>query len=151
MPAPHRETPDLARMLRDLLRLRASHGRGFLHLAHSFSLHVLTGFLAVAAHYGTMYALLRVQPDPLFASTIGFVAGGSTRFALSFFRVFAPTLGVRRAGVRFLVAIALQALANTGLLALLIGAGLGVWPAQVTTTVALAFATYAGYRLWVFR
>ena len=70
---------------------------------------------------------------------------------MSFFRVFAPTLGIRRASTRFLAALALRALANTGLLALLMHAGLDVWPAQVATTVALTFVTYAGYRLWVFR
>jgi len=151
MTAPRRGAPDLGRMFRDLLRLRASHGHGLVHLAHSFSLHVLTGVLAVAAHYGTMYGMLAVQPDPLVASTIGFVAGAATRFALSFFRVFAPTRGLRRAGARFLVAISLQAVANTGLLALLLAAGFSVWPAQVATTIALTFATYAAYRLWVFR
>jgi len=151
MREPPRSANDFARMALDLLRLRATHGRGFFHLAHSFSLHVLTGLLAVAAHYSTMYAMLAVQPDPLIATTIGFVAGGATRFVLSFFRVFAPTIGMRRAGARFLAAIALQALANAALLALLMRAGIEVWPAQVATTVALAFVTYAGYRLWVFR
>lgn len=151
MSAPHGESPDLGRMFRDLMRLRASHGPGFIHLAHSFSLHVLTGVLAVAAHYGTMYAMLATQPDPLIATTVGFVAGATTRFALSFFRVFAPTLGLRRAGARFLVAITLQAIANTGLLALLLAGGISVWPAQVATTVSLTFVTYAAYRLWVFR
>jgi len=42
---------------------------------------------------------------------------------VSFFRVFAPTLRIRRASTRFLAALALQALANTGLLALLMHAG----------------------------
>ena len=83
------------------------------------------------------------------ASSINF--GGTTRFVVSFFRVFAPTLRIRRASTRFLAALALQALANTGLLALLMHAGLDVWPAQVATTVALTFVTYAGYRLWVCR
>ena len=151
MPAPNRAPPDLGQLLRDLLRLRASHGPGWLHLAHSFSLHVLTGALAVATHYGTMYAMLAARFDPLVASTIGFVVGATIRFALSFFRVFAPTRGMRRAGARFLVAISLQAVANTGMLALLLAAGFSVWPSQVATTVSLTFATYAAYRLWVFR
>jgi putative flippase GtrA len=151
MAAPHRERPDVGRMFRDLVRLRAWHGPGFLHLAHSFSLHVLTGALAVATHYGTMYAMLAAQPDPLVASTVGFAVGAMTRFVLSFFRVFAPTRGLRRAGARFLVAITLQAVANTGLLALLLATGISVWPAQIVTTISLTFATYAAYRLWVFR
>ena len=115
MTEPHEQAPDLGRMLRDLLRLRRSHGQGLVHLAHSFSLHVLTGVLAVAAHYCTMYGILAVRPDPLVASTIGFAAGAVTRFVLSFFRVFAPKGGLRRAGARFLVAISLQAVANAGI------------------------------------
>ncbi|MEO8304517.1 MAG: GtrA family protein [Betaproteobacteria bacterium] len=151
MPAPERQSVDLAQMLRDLLRLRASRGPGFIHLMHSFSLHVATGVLAVTMHYAAMYLLLTARTDPLVASSIGFAAGAATRFALSFFRVFAPTGGMRRAGARFLVAIALQALANTGMLALLLESGLSVWPAQIATTAVLTFATYAIYRLWVFR
>ena len=38
------------------------------------------------------------------ASSINF--GGTTRFVVSFFRVFAPTLRIRRASTRFLAALA---------------------------------------------
>jgi putative flippase GtrA len=34
---------------------------------------------------------------------------------------------------------------------LLVGAGLGVWLAQVSATVLLTFVNYVVYRLWVFR
>jgi putative flippase GtrA len=120
-------------------------------LIANFSLHVLTGFAAVAVHYGVMYGLLRIGASPLVGSAIGFCGGALTRFTLSYWRVFAPSHGLTIAGRRFVVALAAQALANTSLLALLLAAGLSVWPAQIATTVLLTFANYAVYRLWVFR
>ena len=120
-------------------------------LAANFTLHVLTGFLAVGAHYSILFVLLRLGVPPLVASGIGFCGGAATRFALAYLRVFTPTHGLTTAGRRFIVVIAAQALANTALLGLLLEAGIGVWPAQVTTTVLLTFGNYVAYRLWVFR
>ena len=131
--------------------LRRPSGTGLAHWIHSFSLHVATGFAAVAAHYALMYALMRIGVAPLPASGVGFMAGALTRFVLSYAHIFTPTRGVPAAGVRFVVAIAAQLAANTALLAALTGAGLAVWPAQVTTTVLLTFVNYLVYRWWVFR
>jgi putative flippase GtrA len=126
-------------------------GNGLLHWVHSFGLHVLTGFLAVAAHYALMYVLVKAGMQVVLASSIGFVAGALTRFALSYWRVFSPTRGITAASGRFVVAIGLQLLANSALLAGLLSLGLSLWPAQVSTTIALTFANYLVYRLWVFR
>jgi len=120
-------------------------------LIANFSLHVLTGFAAVALHYGVLYGLLKLGVAPLAASAIGFCGGALTRFALSYWRVFSPSHGLTIAGRRFVIAIALQAAANTALLALLLSLGVGVWPAQIATTIVLTFVNYAAYRLWVFR
>ncbi len=120
-------------------------------LIANFSLHVLTGFAAVAVHYGVLYALLRLSVPPLVASGIGFCGGAATRFALAYWRVFSPSHGLTTAGRRFVVALGLQALANTALLGFLLETGLGVWPAQIATTVLLTFGNYVAYRLWVFR
>jgi len=130
---------------------RPASDESLLHWVHTFVLHVMTGFLAVAAHYAAMYGFLRTGMTGVPASTLGFVAGASTRFALSYWHVFEPTRGMRVASLRFGVVIALQMLANSALLALLLRLGLSLWPAQVTTTVALTFANYLAYRLWVFR
>jgi len=130
------------------LRIRHAFAIG---LIANFSLHVLTGFAAVAVHYGALYALLRFGLSPLVASAIGFCGGALMRFTLSYWRVFAPSHGLTIAGRRFVVALAAQALANTSLLALLLATGLTVWPAQIATTILLTFANYAVYRLWVFR
>jgi putative flippase GtrA len=136
--------------IRKLFR-RPKADESLLHWVHTFVLHVMTGFLAVAAHYAAMYAFLRTGMAGVPASTLGFVAGASTRFALSYWHVFEPTQGMRVASLRFGVVIALQMLANSALLALLLQLGLSLWPAQVATTIALTFANYLAYRLWVFR
>jgi putative flippase GtrA len=131
--------------------LRRPSGSGLIHWLHSFSLHLVTGFAAVAAHYALMYALLRAGLAAVPASAIGFLAGALTRFVLSYAHVFSPTSGVHSAGVRFVVAIAAQLAANSALLAALTQAGMSVWPAQVLTTVLLTVVNYLVYRWWVFR
>ncbi|HEY3097767.1 MAG TPA: GtrA family protein, partial [Methylomirabilota bacterium] len=73
-------------------------------LIANFSLHVLTGFAAVAVHYGALYALLQLGLSPLVGSAIGFCGGALTRFTLSYWRVFAPSHGLTIAGRRFVVA-----------------------------------------------
>jgi putative flippase GtrA len=85
------------------------------------------------------------------ASALGFGAGALTRFALSYWHVFAPSRGMTVAGARFAVAITLQLIGNTLLLSSFLRMGLTLWPAQVTTTVLMTFANYLVYRLWVFR
>jgi putative flippase GtrA len=142
--------PDRGRTVRTPGAMRTRHAFA-IGLIANFSLHVLTGFAAVAVHYGALYALLQLGLSPLVGSAIGFCGGALTRFTLSYWRVFSPSHGLTIAGRRFVVALAAQALANTALLALLLAAGLTVWPAQIATTVLLTFANYAVYRLWVFR
>ena len=136
-------------LIADLARLRV--GRSAPALLFSFCLHVATGFIAVAAHYGVMWMLLRGGVPPVAASSLAFPAGALTRFLLSYYGVFVPQRGVAIAGGRFVLAILLQLALNTLLLAGLLGAGLPVWRAQVVTTVALTFLNYVVYRLWVFR
>jgi len=133
------------------LALQRPRGSGIVHWLHSFSLHVATGFAAVAAHYALMYALLRAGLSPVAASAVGFGAGAFTRFILSYAHIFTPTGGVHTAGLRFLVAIAIQLLANSAMLAALTQAGIDVWPAQIATTILLTFGNYLVYRWWVFR
>lgn len=131
--------------------LRRPAGGGVGHWLHSFSLHVVTGFAAVAAHYGLMYALIRFGLAPVPASAVGFAAGALTRFVTSYAHIFAPTRGVHAAGLRFVVTIVAQLAANSALLAVLTQSGVAVWPAQVATTIALTFVNYLVYRWWVFR
>lgn len=131
--------------------LQRPRGGGLLHWLHSFSLHVATGFAAVAAHYTLMYAMLRMGLAPVAASAVGFGAGALVRFAFSYAHIFAPTAGVHAAGLRFAVALGAQLAANSAVLAALTEAGVGVWVAQVATTIVLTFGNYLVYRLWVFR
>jgi putative flippase GtrA len=114
-------------------------------------LHVLTGFLAVAAHYALMWLLLRAGLNAVPASSIGFLAGAATRFALSYVKIFAPSMGMPTALFRFAAALGLQLLANMLLLASMLQGGMSVWGSQVSATVLLTFVNYLVYRLWVFR
>jgi putative flippase GtrA len=136
--------------LRRLVRRPAPTG-GFAHWIHTFALHVLTGFLAVAAHYAVMYAMVRAGSAGVPASAVGFLFGAMTRFALSYWHIFAPSRGVRVASLRFLIAIAAQLALNSALLAGMLAQGISLWPAQIATTIVLTFANYLAYRLWVFR
>ena len=131
--------------------LRRPQGNGILHWIHSFGLHVATGAVAVAAHYAVMYAFVQSGLPGVPSSAIGFAAGALTKFALSYWRVFAPSRGMTAAGTRFAIAIALQLALNTLLLAGFLKLGLTLWPAQVTTTVVMTFGNYLVYRFWVFR
>lgn len=115
-----------------------------------FVLHVVTGGLAVAAHYGVMALAMWLGAAPVAASAVGFLAGALTRFHTAYFHVYAPMASVRRVAPRFVLALAVQFVANAALLAGLIAAGLPVWWAQAVTTVLLAFGTYLAYRLLVF-
>jgi putative flippase GtrA len=120
-------------------------------LIANFTLHVLTGFAAVAVHYGILYVLLQFSVPPLIATSIGFCGGALTRFVLAYYRVFAPTQGLTTAGWRFVVVIGVGMLANTALLGALLSLGVPLWPAQIATTILLTFGNYVAYRLWVFR
>jgi putative flippase GtrA len=115
-----------------------------------FVLYGITGFLVVGVHYGIMALLLGVGLLPVLASSIGFIAGATTRFVTAYYKVFAPASTVLRTIPRFLLALAGQGLLNSALLASLLSV-LPVWWAQITTTTALTILNYLVYRLWVFR
>lgn len=116
-----------------------------------FTLHVLTGFLTVAAHYSVMWLLVRSGMAAVPASGIGFLAGAATRFFLSYTKVFSPSDGVPVTLARFIMALGLLWIANIALLDALLMTGLQLWVAQVGATVMLTFINYLAYRLWVFR
>ncbi len=116
-----------------------------------FVLHVATGLLAVLVHYGLMAVALNTAAAPLVATSIGFLGGAITRFFTAYFHVFAPSQEMRFAVPRFIVALAAQFAMNAALLAALLQIGIGVWWAQIATTILLTFVNYIVYRLWVFR
>ena len=62
-----------------------------------------------------------------------------------------PTIGVPTALVRFIVALMLKMITNALLLEFFIGIKMGVWAAQVLSTVVLTASNLIIYRLWVFR
>lgn len=116
-----------------------------------FFLHVATGVLAVGAHYALMALALDIGLTPLLASSVGFLGGAATRFFTAYFHVFSPSQGAGLAVVKFLGALCLQLPLNYVLVAVLMSMGMGVWKAQLLSTVLLTFINYLVYRLWVFR
>ena len=116
-----------------------------------FTLHLVTGLVAVMAHYSLMWLVLKMGADPVLASSSGLLAGALVRFLLSYVHVFSPTIGVPTALLRFIAALMLQMIANALLLEFFIRIGMGVWSAQVVATVVLTASNYMIYRLWVFR
>lgn len=122
--------------------------RGWLR---GFVLHVLTGVLAVAAHYAVMALLLAAAQQPVAASATGFVAGAAVRYLLSHFHVFSPADGMPVTLARFAAALAMQFVANIVILDGLLRAGAPVWIAQASTTILMTTVNYLVYRLWVFR
>ena len=116
-----------------------------------FFQHVLTGGLATAAHYAIMWIALALSFIPVLATTSGFVVGATTRFVFSYFHVFDPEQRAVRALPRFVLALALQMLANAGLLSLLLCAAYPVWPSQLLTTSALVILNFVAHKCWVFR
>lgn len=119
--------------------------------AYGFCLHVIAGVIATSAHYTVMFVLIHAGIEGVLASTLGFGAGASVRFLLSYFHVFSPTSGIRKVMFRFVLALFLQMVANSLLLSSLMAAGLTVWKAQIITTVSLTIFTYIGGKLWIFR
>lgn len=118
---------------------------------YSFVLHVLTGFLAVGAHYSVMWLLVQAGTAGVPASATGFLAGAVVRFVTSYFKVFSPGHGVPVALWRFVIALAFQWVANIGLLELFLFAGAPLWGGQIAVTVLLTVVNFLVYRWWVFR
>ena len=116
-----------------------------------FIWHCVTGVLAVLAHYAGMYAALLGGSTPVVATSLGFVLGAFTRFVLARGVVFETTRSVTASGWRFIAALSAQMAVNAGALSILVSAGVHVWLAQVSTTIALTLINYLVYRYWVFK
>ena len=98
-----------------------------------------------------MWLALSIQLFPTLATTIGFLAGATTRFLFSYFHIFEPERDVKNALPYFILALTLQMLLNAGLLALLLSANLPVWPSQVFITGMLTVFNFLAYKFWVFK
>ena len=115
-----------------------------------FGLHVGTGAIAVAVHYGIMAVALRLNAWPVAATSIGFIAGALARFYMAYHHVFEPKSGPATVAPRFVLALAAQFVLNGLLVAGLVEIGVPIWWSQLITTAMLAIATYIAYRLLVF-
>jgi putative flippase GtrA len=116
-----------------------------------FLQHVLSGGVATFAHYLVMWCALSVQAWPILATSIGFLAGASVRFLVSYFHIFEPERNVIGALPHFILSLLIQMLLNAALLAMLLAFGIPIWPAQVATTISLTVFNFLMYKFWVFR
>lgn len=119
-------------------------------LLANFVLHCVTGAVAVLLHYTLMYLALAIGATAVVASSIGFLAGATSRFFMSYHQVFNPSRPRSSAAVHFVVSLGIQFVLNGLVLSGFLATGLAVWPAQIATTILLTIVNYAMYRLWVF-
>jgi len=137
---------DLTRIFRQVITSRSDAGWKI-----QFIQHLVTGVMAMAAHYAVMWVALSFQVLPVLATTLGFILGATTRFIFSYFHIFEPERDVVNAVPHFVLALALQMVINAGLLALFLSINLPVWPAQLLTTGLLAGFNFIVYKFWVFK
>ncbi len=114
-------------------------------------LHVITGCMATAVHYGVMAAMLNWTSSAVGASSVGFVAGAFTRFLSSHKIVFSGDRLLLPALVRFVISILLQLLLNGLLLNLILLITSYLWIAQIVTTGMMIFFNFVVYKNWVFK
>ena len=137
---------ELSRFLRDVVT-----SSGNTSWRVQFFQHLVTGIIATAAHYTVMWFILSVEILPTIATTIGFIAGATTRFLFSYFHIFEPERDWSAAVPYFILALGLQMLLNAFLLSLFISLNIPVWPSQVLTTGLMTILNFMVYKFWVFK
>ena len=116
-----------------------------------FFQHLITGIIATAAHYMVMWLILLVEIPPAIATSIGFVAGATTRFLFSYYHIFEPERNWSTALPFFIFALAMQMGLNVFLLTVFISLNIPLWPSQIITTILLTTFNFLVYRYWVFK
>lgn len=118
-----------------------------------FLLFAALGAGGTLAQYAVLTALAGgLGTDAVFASTLGFLAGGTVNYVLARTIAFRSDKPHREAAAKFFTVAGIGLLLNAGLMAgLTHGLGLPWLPAQVLTTGLLVFWHYAGNLLWTFR
>ena len=116
-----------------------------------FFQHLITGIIATAAHYMVMWLILLVDIPPAIATSIGFVAGATTRFLFSYYHIFEPERNWSTALPFFIFALAMQMGLNVFLLTVFISLNIPLWPSQIITTILLTTFNFLVYRYWVFK
>jgi putative flippase GtrA len=116
-----------------------------------FFQHLITGIIATAAHYVVMWLILLVEISPAIATSIGFVAGATTRFLFSYYHIFEPERNWSTALPFFIFALAMQMGLNVFLLTVFISLNIALWPSQIITTILLTTFNFLVYRYWVFK
>lgn len=114
--------------------------------------YVGVGVLSLVVDAGTLGLLYEVAGWPLWLATS---AGFWLSFAVNFLANKYVTFGARANGsrqlVRYAVLVALNYLANLGIVTGLVALGLAAVPAKVIAVAVLSVLNFIAYRQWVFR
>ncbi len=110
------------------------------------------GAVATSAHFAVMIALVELaRVHPVVATVCGFAVGAVVSYSLNRRFTFETRPAYGRGLAKFLAVIAIGALLNAGIVALVIDWGLHYLVAQVIATLIVLVWNYAGSRLVVFR
>lgn len=137
--------PSLARTVQDY---HARYG----DLIRQFARFVGVGLAAAAAHFSTLALLVEADAlGPVFASAVGFVAGGTVSYILNRRFTFDATRSHAGAVPRFMAVAGVAFVLNEALMWLFVHEiGLFYLLAQFLTTGITMMWTFTGYRAWAF-
>jgi putative flippase GtrA len=116
------------------------------------STYALVGVVASLAHYAVLIALVEGAAfDPVLAALCGYVVGGVVSYLLNRRHTFASDRPHEEASWRFALVATLGFCLTYALMGVFVRRlGLPYLPAQLATTVAIMFVTFATNRRWTF-
>ncbi len=122
-------------------------------LTRDVSWFLLAGALAAVAQYGSLVLLAELaRIDPVPASFLAFLAGGTASYLLNHRFTFQATSRHGTAAPRFFLVALVGLCLNTLLMALLVKVlGLHYLPSQIFTTALLMVVNFTAYRFFAFR
>jgi putative flippase GtrA len=111
------------------------------------------GFVAAAAHYGVLVALVEFGiASPVPATLVGYIAGGSVSYLLNRRHTFRSERPHLEATWRFAAVAGIGFLLTAVLMnVLVVRLEVPYLPAQVLTTGAVLVWSFVAHRLWTFR
>jgi putative flippase GtrA len=121
-------------------------------ISGTFVRYVGVGVLSLVVDAGTLWLLYDVVGRPLWlATTAGFWLSFAVNFGANKYLTFAVRTDGRRQLVRYALLVAMNYLANLGIVTGLVGLGLAAVVAKVIAVGLLTCINFVAYRQWVFR
>ena len=113
---------------------------------------LVSGGIATAVHWATLWGLIHLQVEAVLASSIGAFVGAVVNYFLQYFFTFKTKRRHKRAILAYIPAVSISWLLNLGLFYSLYG-GLFSEPlvAQVVTTSIIMLVNFLLYKKVVFR